>query len=63
LIARTEDAIFLEVHPDAYKKAPDPLQRVLDEARSEGFVDVLDLPLVKEVIRKHDGIARNVTIH
>jgi len=61
LVVRTEDSIFLEVHPDAYQKEPDPLRRVLDIAQSEGFLGMLDLPLVREVIRKHDGIARDVT--
>jgi L,D-transpeptidase ErfK/SrfK len=63
LIARIQNAIFLEVHPDLYKKGPDPLNRLLDVAGAEGFLDMLDLPLAKEVIRKHDGIARDVTRH
>jgi L,D-transpeptidase ErfK/SrfK len=61
LIARIENAIFLEVHPDPYREGPDPLDRVVEAARTEGFFDVLDLALVKEVIRKRDGIARDVT--
>jgi len=61
LMTRTAIAVFLEMHPDAYKKQPDPLPKVLNIARSEGFIDMLDLALVKEVIRKRDGIARDVT--
>jgi len=63
LIARTGNAIFLEVHPDLYRKGPVPLRKVLDVARTGGFLDMLDLPLVNEVIRKSDGIARDVTLH
>jgi L,D-transpeptidase ErfK/SrfK len=61
LIARVGDLVFLEVHPDAYGKVPEPFERVLERARSEGYADMLDLPLVKETIRKRDGIARDVT--
>jgi len=34
----------------------------MDIATSAGFADMLDLALVKEVIRKRDGIARDVTL-
>jgi L,D-transpeptidase ErfK/SrfK len=61
LIARVGDRLFLEVHPDAYGTGPEPLGKVLEQARSGGYADMLDLPLVKETIRKRDGIARDVT--
>lgn len=53
--------VFLEVHPDIYKLAPDPLRFVLDTAEADGFLDLLDLPRVEETIRRQDGIARDVT--
>ena len=55
------EAVFLEMHPDAYKKQPNPLEKVMEVATSAGFADMLDLALVKEVMRKRDGIARDVT--
>ena len=61
LIARTENAIFLEVHPDVYRIGLDPLAAVIDRATEEGFLDILDLERIQEVIRKRDGIARDVT--
>jgi L,D-transpeptidase ErfK/SrfK len=61
LLANVEGAVYLEVHPDAYEKGPDPLPFVLARARAEGYEGMLDLALVNEVIRKRDGIARNVT--
>jgi len=61
LVSHTQGSVFLEVHPDPYKKGTDPLSRVMDRARSEGFLDMVDLTLVEEVIRKRDGIARDVT--
>jgi L,D-transpeptidase ErfK/SrfK len=61
LLERIENAVFLEVHPDAYGKAPDPLAKALRIAAEKGLTDMLDLRLVSEVIRKRDGIARDVT--
>ena len=51
---------FFEVHSDVYRKAPDPLTLVIDRARAEGFLEMLDLSLVREVILKREGIARDV---
>jgi hypothetical protein len=61
LAAKVGNTVYLEVHPDTYKTAPDPLGKVLDIARTGGFSELLDLALVKEVINKRDGIARDVT--
>jgi L,D-transpeptidase ErfK/SrfK len=61
LVLVEENAVFLEAHPDVYKKESDTFRTVLDIARSAGFFDVLDLPLVKEVIQQRHGIARDVT--
>jgi L,D-transpeptidase ErfK/SrfK len=63
LLAHIENDIFLEAHPDPYKLGEDPLAQTLNEARDGGFLESLDLELVKEVIRKRDGIARNVGRH
>ncbi len=61
LIARTENAVFLEAHPDVYRIGLNPLAAVIDRATEEGFLDMLDLERVQEVIRNQDGIARDVT--
>jgi L,D-transpeptidase ErfK/SrfK len=61
LIAHADNKIFLEVHPDSYKLGSDPIQKVMVVAHAGGFADMLDMRLVKEVIRKRDGIARDVT--
>jgi L,D-transpeptidase ErfK/SrfK len=61
LVTRVENEIFLEVHPDPYREGPDPLNKAVDAGRAGAFMDLLDLELVKEVIRKRDGIARDVT--
>jgi len=61
LITRVGDAVFLEVHPDSYAMTRDAQTIVKERAQSGGFVDMVDLGLVREVIRKRDGIARDVT--
>jgi L,D-transpeptidase ErfK/SrfK len=61
LVARVENDIFVEAHPDAYRMGRDPLPKIVEAARNEGFLDSMDLALVNEVIRRRDGIARNVT--
>jgi L,D-transpeptidase ErfK/SrfK len=61
LVSRIGNAVYLEVHPDAYGLAPDPLATVVEHARSGGYFERLDLSLVRDAIRRRDGIARNVT--
>jgi L,D-transpeptidase ErfK/SrfK len=61
LITRSGESVFVEAHPDVYNKEAEPLRKVLDTARSQGFLDKLDLQLAQDVIRKREGIARDVT--
>jgi L,D-transpeptidase ErfK/SrfK len=61
LVTRSGDSIFLEVHRDAYRKGPDPLEMVMQFGQSEGVLDLIDLTLAEQVIRKREGIARDVT--
>ena len=61
LMTKVENTVYLEVHQDVYKTAPDPFRTVVHLASTGGFLEMLDLALVKEVINKRDGIARDVT--
>jgi L,D-transpeptidase ErfK/SrfK len=61
LMARIADSVFLEVHTDAYKKLADPMAWVMDRARSEGYLSMLDMERVREVLRRREGIPRDVT--
>jgi L,D-transpeptidase ErfK/SrfK len=61
VIARAGDSVFVEAHPDLYKKESNPFRKVFDAARGQGFLNMLDVAAVQEVIRKRDGIARDVT--
>lgn len=63
LLVREGGSVFLEVHPDVYRKAPDPLKIITERARAEGFLEMLDLTVVQEVISKREGIARDVARH
>jgi L,D-transpeptidase ErfK/SrfK len=61
LVTRAGNDVFLEVHPDPYRSGGDPLHETIETARAGGFLQSLDLALVKEVIERRDGVARNVT--
>jgi L,D-transpeptidase ErfK/SrfK len=61
LLAETDGVVLLEVHPDVYRKVPDMLARVQQLAQASDLADMIDWALVKEVIHKRDGIARDVT--
>jgi len=61
LIARDGDSVFLEVHPDTYGRATEPMAIVLERSRTGGYLDMLDLKRVEEAIRKRDGVLRDVT--
>jgi len=61
LITQVGDAVFLEVHPDAYAMTRDAQEIVKERAQSGGFIDMVNFSLVRDVISKRDGIARDVT--
>ena len=62
LLARTEEGkIFLEVHPDVYRRAPDPRRAVRVLAERQGLEAELDWALVEERIRERGGIAGEVS--
>jgi L,D-transpeptidase ErfK/SrfK len=62
LIVSTNEGIYLEVHPDVYGRSPSPARLVEDFAVKYNVLDTLNWDFVKEVIRKRDGIARNVSL-
>jgi L,D-transpeptidase ErfK/SrfK len=61
LLAENDGVVFLEVHPDVYRKVPDMLARAKQLAQASDLANMVDWELVKEVIHKRDGIARDVT--
>jgi L,D-transpeptidase ErfK/SrfK len=63
LLAKTADGIFLEVHPDVYRKGIDSLAVARRLAVAGNLLDAIDWSAAEDVIRKHDGIARDITRH
>ena len=53
--------VFLEVHPDVYKRGVDPVATVRGSAQSRGLIDAIDWHRVAAVIAEHAGIARRIT--
>jgi L,D-transpeptidase ErfK/SrfK len=62
LLARVEDGrFFVEVHPDPYKLGPDPLRHLHALAETAGMSNAIDWDRVRDVIRKREGVAVDVT--
>jgi L,D-transpeptidase ErfK/SrfK len=61
VMARINDRVFLEAHPDGYRRAPKPLAYVRSVAGREGFADLVNWPAVAIVLRQQRGIAVDVT--
>ena len=61
LMTREGDSVLLEVHPDIYGMAADARKGIMERARLEGYLELLDQALVEETFRKRDGVVRNVT--
>ena len=63
LLAQLPDGrVLLEVHTDIYKKAGDPMAAVRRLAQNHGLTDLIDWERVKEVVRRKEGLAREVTL-
>jgi L,D-transpeptidase ErfK/SrfK len=61
LLARTADGIFLEAHPDVYRRTRgDPLSSVREMAAVAGISGEIDWPEVGRVLHARSGIARAV---
>lgn len=61
LLAQLPDGrIFLEAHPDVYKRGGDPLQRVQKLAAEADITEQIDWEKVAQVIKQKEGLAREV---
>jgi L,D-transpeptidase ErfK/SrfK len=60
LVALMGESIFIEVHPDGYGLKPDAARTIWEFAEAMRLLDAVDWSLIDEVIRKKDGIARDV---
>ena len=61
LIANVGGKVFLEVHPDAYKKDPELRARFKELLKSLPEFSI-DRELATGIIRKQDGIARQIGV-
>jgi L,D-transpeptidase ErfK/SrfK len=63
LLARLPDGnYYLEVHPDIYRKAGDPLTTVRQAAAAAGADSMLDWQEVRKAIRERRGLAEDVSL-
>ena len=61
IIAMIEGRVYLEAHPDVYRRAPDAANQVLEYSRGYGFADRVDWPATVRVMREQRGLAVDVT--
>jgi L,D-transpeptidase ErfK/SrfK len=61
IVARVGERLFLEVHPDVYRKQPDAVAALLAAAPVENLASILDWDIAKAIIAKQEGIAREIT--
>lgn len=61
LIARVGDQVFLEVHRDIYKRQPSVQQQFETTIKFFNLESMIDRDLAHEIIRKEEGIARDIT--
>lgn len=55
-----EGRILLEVHPDVYKRAGDPIRTLEDEAAARGLAGRIDWERARRVAAEAEGLARDV---
>lgn len=62
VLAVIDDRVWIEAHPDEYRRAGDAMGSVRDAAERAGFRAVIDWALADEVIRQRRGRAVDVTL-
>jgi L,D-transpeptidase ErfK/SrfK len=61
MIAKVGPQVFLEAHGDVYKKQPDVEEELGTRLRSSNLDSMVDHRLARDIIRKPEGIARDIT--
>jgi L,D-transpeptidase ErfK/SrfK len=61
LLALIDGRVYLESHPDIYRRLPDPLTRLRAAAAGSGLTRSIDWGAAAAVIRESAGVARDVS--
>ena len=62
IIAVIDGRVWVEAHPDAYRRVDDAMGKVREAADRAGLDAVIDWVLVDEVVRQRRGRAVDVTL-
>lgn len=62
VVAVIDDRVWLEAHPDEYRRAPDAIAGIRDAVKRAGLQARVDWTLVDEVLRLRRGRAIDVTL-
>ncbi|MBM4286841.1 MAG: LysM peptidoglycan-binding domain-containing protein [Deltaproteobacteria bacterium] len=63
LAVTSDNRVFLEVHRDVYKKAPNLLKDVETLIKNKQLADRVDWRRVHQVVKERDGVAEDVTLY
>jgi L,D-transpeptidase ErfK/SrfK len=62
LVAKIGDKLYLEVHRDIYRREPDLRESFAQAIRDADLGSLVDRFLAEDIIRKQEGIARDISI-
>jgi L,D-transpeptidase ErfK/SrfK len=62
IVAAIEGRVWIEAHPDEYRRAPDAARTVRDAIEREGMKENVNWALIDEILRQRRGRAVDVTI-
>jgi L,D-transpeptidase ErfK/SrfK len=62
LVAFDGSDVFLEVHPDGYRRSPNPLERTLEMLEQLRLRELVEVNDVVRVVREAEGLAVPVTV-
>lgn len=63
LIAMIDDRVYLEAHPDVYRRAPAPMTAVREWSERGSFAELVDWRAVADVLRLQTGVPTDVTMN
>lgn len=61
LLTQAADRIFLEVHPDVYKRKAPTLALIRELAAAQGWTERIDWAAAARALHAHHGVARDIT--
>ena len=61
IVAMIEEKVWIEAHPDVYRRAPDALRGIRAAVEREGVASTINWEMVDTLLRERRGLAVDVT--